>query len=56
MTQQTEELHHLSRRKQPLWMGNKQATPKKGFQMETSYAHRGGDPEEKRGSKEWMDS
>jgi len=30
--------------------------PKKRFQMEARHAHRGGDPEEKRKRKEWMDS
>ena len=29
--------------------------PKKRFQMETCHAHRGGDPQEKRERKEWLD-
>ena len=44
-------IHHVSRRKQPLRMGNEQAPPEKRFQMETCYVHRGRDPEEKRKAK-----
>ena len=39
-----EELHHVSRREQPLRMGNQQATPEKRFQMETCRANGRGDP------------
>ena len=54
--EQAKKIHHVPRRKQPLRGGNEQATPEKRFSMETCYAHRGGDPKEKRECKEWMDS
>ena len=56
MTPANQKIHRVPRREQPLRLGNEQAPTEKGFQMETCFAHRGGDPGEIRDSGEWMDS